>query len=495
MNILAIDLGTQSVRAAVVSIQGEIKGIEQIKQEVDVPYPGWAQQDPNKWWEMAASMIRTVLKKTDTPPEAIAAICSCGQMIGPTGIDDTGTVTTGRTQLWCDKRCEDQCEVFRKRFGETMLSRITANPPTVGAGGLKVRWLLENQKDRYDKTRFFLSPKDFINYKLTGVAATDFSEASATFLWDASIDAYSEEMADMLGLDLSKFPPVAKSYEIIGKVTAAAAREAGLVPGIPVMAGGGDFLVSLICLGLTGAGDAVEMSGTSTLFVVHRDKPIVHPFVQNLRHVLGGWVPFFMLDCGGLSMKWCHDLIASARDADTPYEELIAMAEEIPAGAEGLIFYPYMLGERRRENVHSMGGFLGITLNHSAAHFIRAVMEGVALAIGMNVEVFTEIGVKIETICCVGGATRNHLWNQIKADVLQTPIKLTDEPEATLIGAGLLGALGVGLIDDIGMVAKKRQTTMRRLLPNPENKKIYQNMLSEFKRVYEHMLGFWQECE
>ena len=142
-----------------------------------------------------------------------------------------------------------------------------------------------------------------------------------------------------------------------------------------------------------------------------------------------------------------------------------------------------------------MGGFLGITLNHSAAHFIRAVMEGVALAIGMNVEVFTEIGVEIETVCCVGGATRNHLWNQIKADVLQTPIKLTDEPEATLIGAGLLGAHGVGLIDDIGTKAKKRQTTMRRILPNPENRKIYQDMLSEFKRVYEHMLGFWQKCE
>ena len=166
MNILAIDLGTQSVRAAVVSIQGEIKGIAQIKQEVDVPYPGWAQQDPNIWWEMAASMIRNVLKNTDTPPEAIAAICSCGQMIGPTGIDDNGTVTTEWTQLWCDKRCEDQCEVIRKGFGEARLSHITANPPTVGGGGLKVRWLKEHQKEIYDKTRFFLPPKDFINYKL-----------------------------------------------------------------------------------------------------------------------------------------------------------------------------------------------------------------------------------------------------------------------------------------------------------------------------------------
>jgi len=493
MNILAIDLGTQSVRAAVVSIQGEIKGIEQIKQDVDGPYPGWAQQNPNLWWEMAASMIRNVLKNTNTPPDSIAAICSCGQMIGPTGIDDNGTVTTGWTQLWCDKRCEDQCEFIRDRFGEARLSQITANPPTVGAGALKVRWLKEHLKEIYDKTRFFLPPKDFINYKLTGVAATDFSEASATFLWDASRDTYSEEMADILGLDLSKFPPVAKSYEVIGTITEAAARETALAPGIPVMAGGGDFLVSLLCLGMTGDGDTVEMSGTSTLFVVHRDKPIINPFVQNLRHVLGGWVPFFMLDCGGLSMKWCHDLITSARGNEAPYEELIAMAEQIPPGSEGLSFYPYLLGERRRENVKAKGCFFGITLNHSAAHFIRAVMEGVALAIGMNAEVFREIGVEIESVCCVGGATRNRLWNQIKADVLKTPIEISNEPETTLIGAGLLGAYGMGLIDDISAVAKKRQMTMKRILPDLENGRIYQDMLSEFKRVYKHMLGFWQE--
>jgi xylulokinase len=214
--------------------------------------------------------------------------------------------------------------------------------------------------------------------------------------------------------------------------------------------------------------------------------------VQNLRHVVDGWIPFTILDCGGLSMKWCQDLIRSARGSEVSFEQLIDMAAAVPEGSDGLVFYPYMLGERRRENTSARGGYLGLTLNHTAAHFVRAVMEGVALALGRDVALFRRLGLEVDKILCVGGGARNRLWNQIKADVVQTPLELPDEPEAGLKGAALLGAAGAGLIDDVAAVAQERRTAGKVVSPRPESARRYQAALGEFTRLYDHMLGFWQ---
>jgi sugar (pentulose or hexulose) kinase len=185
-------------------------------------------------------------------------------------------------------------------------------------------------------------------------------------------------------------------------------------------------------------------------------------------------------------------LIGSARGEDTPYEELIEMATAVAEGSEGLIFYPYMLGERRLDNNTARGAFVGITLNHRAGHFIRATMEGVALAAGLDLELFRSLGVRVERILCVGGGARNQLWNQIKADVFQMPLELSDEPEAGLKGAALLGAAGAGLIGDPAAVARERCVAAKTVAPRPEGVERYRESLREYARVYEHMLGFWQ---
>jgi xylulokinase len=485
--VLAIDIGTQSVRAAVVDARGGILEMSQISQEVQSPQQGWAQQQPDQWWEMTCRAIRDVL--TRVQPEAIVSVCSCGQMHGPVGIDEEGGITTEWVQLWCDKRCEEQCERVRGSLDEVELSSVTANPVTAGWVGMKVRWIAEYLPDVYRKSRWFLVPKDFINFRLTGIAATDPSEASGTYLWDADLNTYSPKMAEMLGLDLSKFAPVYDSHESIGTVTATAARETGLPIGVPVMAGGGDFLVSLLGIGI-GEGIAVDITGTSTLFVVHREKPLVHPSIQNLRHVIGGWVLFTMLDCGGLSMKWCSDFISSARGVELSYEELVEMASGVEPGSEGLFFYPYMLGERRSENTMARGGFFGITLNHRAAHFVRSVMEGTAFALGRDARIFRRLGVTIHRVYSVGGGSRNRLLNQMKANVLQVPVELFEEPEASIRGAGILGAFGVGLIDRIDLTEQRDDSVI--IEPHHEESRLYERILIEYERIYNHMLGFWQ---
>ncbi len=494
-NILALDIGTQSARAAVVTQDGEILGIGQIQHEVDSPQPGWAQQRPVDWWDETCRAIRGVLGETGVAPESLAAVASCGQMHGPVGVDEQGQVTTEWVQLWCDKRCQPQCEQVRQSHDESQLSAVTANPINPAWIGLKVRWYKENQPQAYQRARWFLVPKDFINYKLTGAAATDPSEASGSFLWDCEKDEYSGAMAAAVEVDLGRFAPVAASHEVIGQVTQQSSKLTGIPAGTPVVAGGGDFPVSMLGFGIVGEGIASDVTGTSTLFATHSAKPLIHPAVQNLRHVVDGWIPFTILDCGGLSMKWCKDLIGSASGDDVSFEKLIEMAADAPEGSDGLIFYPYMLGERRRENTSARGGYFGITLNHTAAHFVRAVMEGVALAMGRDVGLFRRLGLDVQRVLCVGGGARNQLWNQIKADVVQAPLQLADEPEAGLKGAALLGAAGVGLIDDPAAVARQRQaiTVTKTVQPQPESSARYQSALREFTRIYDHMLGYWQE--
>lgn len=491
-NILALDIGTQSARAAVVTRDGEILGIGQIKHEVDSPHPGWAQQRPDAWWEETCRAIRNVLQQTGAAPESITAVCTCGQMHGMVGIDEQGNVTTQWVQLWCDKRCQPQCERVRRDHDESKLAALTANPIVPSWTALKIRWFKDNQPETYERARWFLVPKDFINFKLTGTAATDPSEASGSFLWDWQTDGYSQRMAEVVGVDLGRFAPVSASHEVIGTVTEEASKLTGVPAGTPVVVGGGDFPVSMLGFGIVGEGVASDVTGTSTLFAMHSSKPLIHPAVFNLRHVVDGWIPFKLLDTGGLSVSWCKDLISSARGEEISFDVLIEMASKVPEGSEGLVFYPYMLGERRLDNATARGAYLGITLNHKAGHFARAAMEGVALAAGMDLKLFRGLGVEVERILCVGGGTRNQLWNQIKADVFQIPLELSEEPEAGLKGAALLGAAGVGLIGDPSAVACERRTSTKTVPPRPENAQPYRAALEEYSRVYDHMLGFWQ---
>lgn len=493
--ILAVDLGTQSIRAALVTSDGRIAAIVGRPHDVASPRTGWAEQRPDGWWENAAGAIREVIREAGVLNGQVAGIVSCGQMHGPVGVDGQGSVTTQRTQLWCDKRCEEQCGRIRKDHDADALAAVTANRPTSGWLGIKVRWLLDNEPEVYRKSRWFLAPKDFINFRLTGVAATDPSEASGTYLWDAGADRYSARMARVLGVDLDRFPPVVGAHDIVGGLTNAAAEETGLAAGTPVVCGGGDFLVSLLGLGLIGGGDAVDVTGTSTLFVVHRDAPVIHPFVQNLRHVAGGWAAFFMLDSGGMAMKWCRDLLGSTGRGSVTYEEMIALAETVDPGSRGLTFYPYLFGERRAENTCARGAFFGITHEHTAAHFARAVMEGAALSIGMNVVTLRGLGIVIDRVICAGGGTRNRLLTRIKADVLNLPLVVSDEPESTIRGCGILGAFATGMIDDMEGTARARGGAAVTVAPSPDGTAAYRGVQERFTRIYDRMVGFYGDYE
>ena len=489
--IIAIDIGTQSTRASVINQDGTILIIEQIKHDLVRPLPNWAQQNPDSWWNETCHAIRKVLKKANVNLSAIAVVATCGQMHGPVGIDEDGNTTTPWVQLWCDKRCNEQCQDLLAKNDQNELQKITGNPVYPSWQGIKVRWHKEHEPDSYNRTRWFLVPKDFINYRLTGVAAADPSEASCSYLYDWHTEDYSQELADIVGVDLKKFAPIYRSQDIIGEVTEEAARQTGLPIGIPVVAGGGDFPVSMLGFGIVGEGITADVTGTSTLVAAHTVKPLLNPVIQNCRHVVEGWIPFTILDCGGLSMKWCKDLVSSLNGKEVSYNDLINLAVKAPAGSDGLLFYPFMLGERRRENISSLGGYFGINLNHSAPHFIRAVMEGVALTMGKDIIEFNKQGHKLNRLLSVGGGTRNELLNQIKSSVVNSPIEISNEPEAGLKGGAILGTAGVGLINNPVQTSIERRDDIRIIKPNSKKAKVYKKSQVEYNRIYNHMIGFW----
>lgn len=492
--IVAIDVGTQSTRSAVVTDGGEILGIAQIHHDTDSPHAGWAQQRPAQWWEEACQATRQVLQETAISPATIAAVACCGQMHGPVGITESGEITTESVQLWCDKRCAPQVEAIRAANDESALMKQAGNPLNPAWVGVKVRWEKETNPEAYDRTQYYLVPKDFINYRLTGVAAADPSEAACTYVYDCRTDRYAKELADAIGVDLDKFAPVHASHAVIGNVTEDAARLTGIPAGTPVVAGGGDFPVSMLGFGIVGHGVLADVTGTSSLLASHSPDALIDPGIQNCRHVVDGWIPFTILDCGGISMKWCKDLMSSVA-GDQSYDQLIDLAREVPAGSDGLVFYSYMLGERRRENVHSKGGFFGVQLEHEAKHFIRAVMEGVALSIGKDAGLFRSLGLNVDRVFSVGGGTRNELWNEIKAGVLGLPLEISPEPEAGIKGCGLLGAAGAGIVTDLAAEAVARRTASQTIESTAKDIERYARVQQEFNRIYDHMLGFWQGKE
>lgn len=490
--IIAIDVGTQSTRAAVVTADGEILGISQILHDTDSPHAGWAQQQPEQWWEEACKASRQVLQETSIPSDSIVAVACCGQMHGPVGVDKAGEVTTPWVQLWCDKRCSPQVEAIRTSCDERQLMQRAGNPLNPAWTGIKIRWEKENHPDAYERTRYYLVPKDFINFRLTGVAAADPSEAACSYIYDCRTNQYVADLAEAVGVDMAKFAPIHPSHAVIGRVTNQAAALTGIPQNTPVVAGGGDFPVSMLGFGIVGDGVLADVTGTSSLLATHSRNALIDPGIQNCRHVVDGWIPFTILDCGGVSMKWCKDWMSSVQ-TEMSYDELIDRARKVPAGSEGLVFYAYMLGERRRENIHSKGAFFGVKLEHEARHFIRAVMEGVALSIGKDAGLFRSLGLDVDRVFSVGGGTRNQLWNEIKAAVLGRPLEISPEPEAGIKGCGLLGAAGAGLIHDVTAEAIARRSASQTFEPSPTDVQTYSEAQREFNRIYDHMLGFWQE--
>jgi xylulokinase len=490
--LLAIDVGTGSVRAALLTAGGETLGFAAQEHEQIVPQFGWSEQRPADWWAGAVAVIRRVL---DTVPEAaarVAAIGACGQMHGTVLIDADGEPTLDAVPLWNDKRNRDEVHRFLDMEAWRDLLPLTGNPPSVAWWGFKLQWLKAHRAAAYARAAAVLAPKDWINFKLTGKLAIDAPEASCTYLYDVVRGDWSADLASRLDIDHRLLPPISEPQDILGGVSATAAAETGLPEGVPVIVGISDYPAALLGSGVSSPGLASDVTGTSTVLTLCNSAPVLDDAITNVRGALPNWSAFTILDAGGDAMRWAR---RAFHEKAYDYDRIVALAGSAPAGAGMLLFLPYLNGERFGRNANSRAQFIGLTSSHGAGHLHRAVMEGVAFAAARNLRIMTVAGNPVERMVAAGGGAKTRLWLEIKASIYGCPIMTTAAEESGILGCAMLAGTAIGLYADLAAATARVVRFTGEVQPIPAWVDVYARLAPIFDHAYENSHTYWTRLE
>ena len=485
--VAVVDLGTESCRVALVRADGRLVGMVARQYPLSCPHPGWAEQRPQDWWDAVCSACRELLASSDVPADAIAAVAVAGQMHGVVPTDGAGNSTAERVLLWCDKRSADLCRAFDP--GERSdLERLAGNALVPAWMAPKIAWLRLHRSADLQGAEAILGAKDYLNARLTGVLATDPSEASGTFLYDAHQERWSDTLCDAFGIEVASLPPVFRSDSVIGTVSRDGAQATGLPEGTPVAAGGGDMLCLLLGAGLTRPEAVVDVTGTAADVSVLSPQPIDDRRLLNLRHVIDGWVTFGILDAGGGSLRWLREVLAPTQEA-LSYACLAERAASSPPGAEWLLYLPYLQGERTLGSADSRGVFFGLAAHHDQADLVRAVMEGVAFDLRQTIDILREHGRAIDEVAVTGGGSASDLWNQIKADVYRAEIVALEQNEGGIVGAAILAGLAAGWWQDPTEATAAFVRPRARYAPDPSRLARYDRLYEVFRELHDGLQG------
>lgn len=448
--VLGLDISTTGTKALLIDRDGTLVGMAAAGYDFESPRPLWAEQDPALWWDAAQRTIATVLRETGTAPEDIAAIGAAGQMHGLVLLDAHGEVVRPAI-LWNDGRTSAQCDAIRATVGQKRFIAVTGNEPLTGYTVGKLLWVREHEPENWARSRHMLLPMDYVRFKLTGEHAIDVADGAGTALFDLRTRTWSPEVTEALDLDAAMLPRTVESVDIVGHVTPEAAAATGLRAGTPVIGGAGDQAGNAVGVGAVVPGIGAMSVGTSGVVFVPTAGPAIEPdgllssfchAVPEMWHLMG-----VTMSAAG-SLKWFRDELAP----DKAWEELTALAERIPPGAEGLVYLPYLSGERTPHNDPlARGAFVGLTVRHGLGHMVRAVLEGVAFSLRDVFELVRATAPDpIRELRASGGGTNSALWKQIIADVLGVPVALTRTAEGVATGAGILAAVAAGWYPTVG---------------------------------------------
>ena len=442
--VLGIDVSTTATKAILIDETGAVRGVGVSEYEFEVPHPLWSEQEPGLWWDGAVTAIRSVLGSTGVVAGDVDAVGLTGQMHGAVLLGAGGDVLRPAI-LWNDQRTGAECDAIRRALGPDRLVEITGNDALTGFTAPKLVWVRDHEPDVWRRVAHVLLPKDFVRLRLTGEYALDKADGSGTILFDLAARDWSAEVLAALGIDPAWMPPTREGPEITGTVTAEAAAATGLRAGTPVVAGGGDQSANAVGVGAVATGTVALSLGTSGVVFATTDRPLYEPHgrVHAFCHAVPGrWhMMSVMLSAAG-SLRWFRDTLAPGVE----FGDLVAPAAEVPAGSDGLLFLPYLSGERSpHPDPLARGAFVGLTLRHDRRHLTRAVLEGVAFGLRDGLDLMVEAGMPApDQIRASGGGTASVLWRQILADVLGAEIATVDTTEGAAYGAGLLAAVGAG---------------------------------------------------
>lgn len=455
--VLGIDVGTSGLKAVLLDAGGKVVDEATSEYSIRVPQAGWAEQDPDTWWQALCGALRTLWDRGHDSA-AVAVIGLTGQMHSLVLLDRDGSVLAPSI-LWCDQRTATECDEITRRVGEVDLLRLVANPALPGFTAPKILWVRKHWPTALSRAAHLMLPKDFIRYRLTGTVATDASDASGTLLFDVRRRSWSDDLVRELEIDRNLLPRVFEGPEITGHVSHTAAGQLGLVAGTPVVAGGSDNAAAAVGLGAVDPGVLTLSIGTSGVLFAPLDRfpDVVDGRLHVFCHALPDrWHLMSVTLAAGASLHWLRDalepLLPEAGDA--AYEWLTARAAEAPAGSADLLFLPYLTGERTPiADPMARGVFYGLHMGHRVEHLIRAVLEGVAFSQRQGLDLMREAGAATSVARGAGGGLTSALWRQVLADALGVGLQLAPFGTGAARGAAVLGGLGIGIFDSpaVGM--------------------------------------------
>jgi xylulokinase len=491
--VLGIDIGTGGTRALIMDEKGRILASATEEHEAFAsPKVGWAEQRPEDWWRAAGLAIRKALALGKLRGEQIACVGFSGQMHGAVMLDGSGEVVRPAL-IWCDLRTDKQCQELNEKIGRDRLIQLTCNPALPNFTLTKFLWTRENEPENWSRVRSVMLPKDYVRFRLTGDRAIDMADASGTLMLDVARRKWSDEVLQVAEIDRALLPALYESPDVCGKVSAIGAEATGLAAGTPVVAGAGDQAAGATGMGVVTPGTVSATIGTSGVVFAATDRPALDP--QGRLHtfchaVPGRWHVMGVTQAAGLSLRWFRDRFASASvdDGRDPYERLTEEAATAPPGADGLLWAPYLMGERTPHlDSEARGILVGLTVSHTRAHVIRAILEGVAFSLRDTFTIFGEMNVPVKSILLGGGGARSPLWRQIQADVYGHEVGIVEAEEGAAYGAAILAGVGAKIWPSVDAACNAVVRVAARVQPDRSNVAKMDDSYKVYRRLYPAM--------
>jgi xylulokinase len=492
MFFLGIDVGTGGTRALVIDEGGRvISSATEEHQAFSSPQIGWAEQDPSDWWRACCVAVPKALEQGHLRGDQISCVGFSGQMHGAVLLDERDRIVRPAL-IWCDVRTEKQGRELTVQIGADRLIQLTCNPALANFTLTKCLWVRENEPAHWSRVRSLMLPKDYVRFELTGERATDVADASGTLLLDVAHRRWSTEMLDLVQMNESILPALYESPEICGRISAAGAAATGLQVGTPVVAGAGDQAAGSVGMGVVSPGTVSATIGTSGVVLAATDGPALDPGgrLHTFCHAVPGrWMVMGVTQAAGLSLRWFRDQFGVGADNRVEsYERLAIEGARATPGCDGLLWAPYLMGERTPYLDPSARGMLfGLTASHTRAHVIRAILEGVAFSLRDTFTIFREIKVPVRTIRLGGGGARSVLWRQIQADVYGQPVETVEAEEGAAYGAAILAGVGAKAWASVDTACQAVVRVAGSTNPNSEDSLVMEKAYAMFRRLYPAM--------
>ena len=484
MPVLGIDIGTGGSRALLLRDDGGVLASATADHApFTSPRTAWAEQDPGDWWRACQQAIHAVLFESGTAADAIACIGLSGQMHGAVLLGD-GERVLRPSIIWCDQRTEAECRWLDETVGRERLLELTSNPALTNFTLTRLLWVRAHEPDVWRRLRHVLLPKDYVRFRLSGEHAVDVADASGTLMLDVARRCWSRELLDAVGIDARVLPAVFESPAICARVSRDAAALTGIPAGTPIVAGAGDQAAGAIGLGITQPGAVSATIGTSGVVFAATDRPATDPKgrLHTFCHAIPGrWHVMGVTQAAGLSLRWFRELLG----AGASYGQLTDEAERVPPGADGVLWAPYLMGERTPHcDPNARAALVGLAASHGRGHVARAIMEGVAFSLRDTFSIFAEMDLPVARIRLGGGGSRSALWRQIQADVYGHAVDTATADEGAAYGAAVLAAVGIGLWPTVDAACDALVQGRDETRPRPEIVTLMNQRYDAYTRIY-----------